>query len=189
MLVRGLTGAEAGTGDGLELPEYQRNVRLGDGGIYDNLGLETVFKRCRTIFVSDGGGKLGDEAEPASDWVRETLRTMKVIDNQVRSLRKRHLIDAYQRGDHTGTYWGIRTSFADYKLASDPLGCLTRNPVPLAEVPTRLEKMPRDVQDRLMNWGYAVCDAALRAHIDGALQTKLGVAIGTPGGFPFPGGY
>jgi hypothetical protein len=37
--------------------------------------------------------------------------------------------------------------------------------------------MPRNVQDRLMNWGYAICDAALRAHIDAALQTKLGVRL------------
>jgi NTE family protein len=111
------------------------------------------------------------------------------VDNQVRSLRKRHLIDSYERKDHNGTYWGIRTAFADYKLADDPLKCSTRNPVPLAEIPTRLEAMPRNLQDRLMNWGYAICDAALRAHIDAALQTKLGVKIGLPMKFPFDGGY
>jgi len=112
-----------------------------------------------------------------------------IVDNQVRSLRKRDLIDSYERKDHNGTYWGIRTSFADYKLADDPLKCLTRNPVPLAEIPTRLEAMPRDVQNRLMNWGYAICDAALRAHVDAALQTKLGMKIDLPTKFPFEGGY
>jgi NTE family protein len=49
--------------------------------------------------------------------------------------------------------------------------------------------MPRDVQNRLMNWGYAVCDAALRAHISPELQQKLGIRIAPPTGFPFPGGY
>jgi len=44
----------------------------------------------------------------------------------------------------------------------------TRNPSPLANIPTRSEKMPADVQNHLMNWGYAVCDAALREHIDAA---------------------
>jgi NTE family protein len=111
------------------------------------------------------------------------------IDNQVRSPRKRDLIDSYNRGDHTGTYWGIRTHFADYKLASDPLKCATRNPIPLAEIPTRLEKMPRDVQNHLMNWGYAVCDAAMRAHIDPALQATLDIRIVDPDKFPFPGDY
>jgi NTE family protein len=66
-------------------------------------------------------------------------------DNQVRSLRKRHLIESFERKDHNGTYWGIRTSFGDYKLADDPLKCSTRNPVPLAEISTRLEPMPRNV--------------------------------------------
>jgi NTE family protein len=70
---------------------------------------------------------------------------------------------------------GDRTSFADYKLSDDPLKCATRNPIPLAEIPTRLEAMPSNLQDRLMNWGYAVCDTALRAHIDSSLQAKLGV--------------
>jgi NTE family protein len=98
-------------------------------------------------------------------------------------------MDSYIRKDHSGTYWGIRTSFVDYKLAEDPLQCSTRNPVPLAEIPTRLEAMPENVQDRLMNWGYAICDAALRAHLDPALLTKLGVKIDPPKTFPFPGGY
>jgi hypothetical protein len=33
------------------------------------------------------------------------------------------------------------------------------------------------VQDRLMNWGYAICDAALRAHLSQDLQAELGVSI------------
>jgi len=111
------------------------------------------------------------------------------VDNQVRSLRKRYLIESYKRGDHTGTYWGIRTNFADYQLADDPLKCAARNPIPLAEISTRLEKMPESLQNRLMNWGYAVCDAALRAHIDAALQTKIGIRISPPTKFPFPDDY
>ena len=35
----------------------------------------------------------------------------------------------------------------------------------------------------------ASCDAALRAHIDAALQTKLGVTITPPTKFPFAVGY
>jgi NTE family protein len=32
-----------------------RTVYLTDGGVYDNLGLEPVVKRCETVFISDGG--------------------------------------------------------------------------------------------------------------------------------------
>jgi NTE family protein len=175
-------------GADLSHPPYTTQAILSDGGVYDNLGLETV-KRFSTLLVSDAGQKIAPEEAPHHDWARHAVRVLEVVDNQVRSLRKRHLIEAYERGDHTGTFWGIRTNFADYHLASDPLKCATRNPGPLAAIPTRLEKMPRDVQNRLMNWGYAVCDVALRAHIDAALQAKLGIQITAPGGFPFPGEY
>jgi NTE family protein len=167
---------------------YTTQAVLSDGGVYDNLGMETV-KRLSTLFVSDAGQKIAPEESPHHDWPRHALRILDTIDNQVRSLRKRHLIEAYQRGDHTGALWGIRTSFADYKLATDPLKCLTRDAVPLAEVPTRLERMPRVTQDRLMNWGYAICDAAMRAHIDAGLQAKLGIRIVETDTFPFAGGY
>jgi NTE family protein len=180
--VRATKGAD------LNRPPYTTQAVLSDGGVYDNLGLETV-KRLSTLFVSDAGQKIAPEESPHHDWPRHALRVLDTIDNQVRSLRKRHLIDSYKRGDRTGAFWGIRTNFADYKLATDPLKCLTRNPVPLAEVPTRLEKMPRGLQDRLINWGYAICDAALRAHVDAGLQAKLGIEIVETNKFPVAGEY
>jgi NTE family protein len=175
-------------GADLSRPPFTKIAVLSDGGVYDNLGLETV-KGFRTLLVSDAGQKIAPEEDPHHDWARHAIRILDTVDNQVRSLRKRHLIESYKRGDHTGTYWGIRTNFADYGLADDPLNCLHRNPTPLAEIPTRLEKMPRAQHDKLVNWGYAVCDAALRAHIGDALQAKLGIRITPPTGFPFPGGY
>jgi NTE family protein len=175
-------------GADLSRPPFTKLAVLSDGGVYDNLGLETV-KSFATLLVSDAGQKIAPEEEPHHDWGRHAIRILNTVDNQVRSLRKRQLIESYKRGDHTGTYWGIRTNFADYGLAEDPLDCLHRNPTPLAEIPTRLERMPRAQHDKLVNWGYAVCDAALRAHISGNLQAKLGVKITAPRGFPFPGGY
>jgi NTE family protein len=176
-------------GADLHKEPYTKQAILSDGGVYDNLGLETITKRYTTLLVSDAGQKIAPDPDPHRDWARHSLRVLDIVGNQVRSLRKRHLIDSYQRKDHNGTYWGIRTSFADHKLTDDPLKCSTRNPVPLAEIPTRLEAMPRNVQDRLMNWGYAICDAALPGHLDAALQTKLSVKIDLPTNFPFEGGY
>jgi NTE family protein len=175
-------------GADLNCAPYTQQAVLSDGGVYDNLGLETT-KRFTTLLVSDAGQKIAPEGDPHHDWVRHSIRVLDTVDNQVRSLRKRHLIDAFNRGDHTGTYWGIRTHFADYKLANDPLKCTTRDPAPLAAIPTRLEKMPLDVQNRLMNFGYAICDAALRAHIGADLQRKLGIQIAETARFPFPGDY
>lgn len=179
---------EAPTGSRLNRPPFTTQAVLSDGGVYDNLGLETT-KRFKTLLVSDAGQKIEPEESPHHDWVRHSMRILDTIDNQVRSLRKRHLIEAYTRGDHTGAFWGIRTSFSDYQLASDPLKCATRDPSDLAAVPTRLERMSQKTQNQLMNWGYAICDAALRKHIDQGLQTKLAIQITDPTGFPFPDEY
>lgn len=142
---------------------YRRRPTLSDGGVYDNLGLETAWKRYRTVLVSDGGGKTRPEAKVARDWVRQSYRVMMVIDNQVRSLRKRALIASYVAGARAGAYWGIRTNIANYGLA-DALPCPLEQTEALAQVPTRLAKLDTALQERLINWGFAVCDAALRAH-------------------------
>lgn len=171
------------SGDDLQQPPFTNRAELSDGGVYDNLGLETAFKRYRTLFVSDGGGGFSPDADPPNDWVRHLLRVMRVIDNQVRSLRKRQLIAAYRSGTRVGAYWGIRTDIGSYR-PDPPIEFL---PAPyeatqkLAAVPTRLSNTPDEVQHRLINWGYAVCDAALRTHASD-------IAADVPAKFPYPGG-
>jgi NTE family protein len=165
------------SGHDLQRKPFTTHVFLTDGGVYDNLGLETAWKRYQTVLVSDGGGKLQPDEEPKSDWARHSYRVLDLIDNQVRSLRKRQVIDSYKSGVRKGAYWGIRTNIADYKLA-DPLDCPHDRTLALAEIPTRLKRLDDNVQERLINWGYAVCDAALRKHVDPQIRK--------PTGFPFP---
>jgi len=166
----------------LQQPPYTTRPVLTDGGVYDNLGLETAWKRCKTVLVSDGGGHMGDNPRPHGDWLRQMFRVTGVIDNQVRSLRKRQVIDSYTlpAGDpnhRAGAYWGIRSDIANYGLA-DALPCPLKQTTTLADVATRLAALPDMLQERLINWGYAVCDAALRRHVDPALPP--------PQGFPYP---
>jgi NTE family protein len=156
---------------------YLRHVLLTDGGVYDNMGLETAWKRYDTILVSNGGGKMAPEADPKTDWARHALRVNEIIDNQVRSLRVRHVIDAFRSGLRKGTYWGIRTSVADYGL-SDALPCPIDKTTALAETQTRLKELPDAAQERLINWGYAVCDAAMRKHVE--------PGAAAPARFPYP---
>ena len=46
-------------------PEFRDELTLTDGGVYDNLGIETAWKRYRTILVNDGGGHLVPGPDPA----------------------------------------------------------------------------------------------------------------------------
>ena len=101
-----------------DLPEGVRDpLVLTDGGVYDNLGLEPVIKRCAQILVSDGGGYVGHPARIAGDWLRHLQRVTGVVDHQVRSLRKRMLVEGYRRGDYGGAYWSIRSAVARLRAA------------------------------------------------------------------------
>ncbi len=56
---------------------------------------------------------------------------------------------------------GIRSHVADDGLA-DALNCPPHQTRALAQTPTRLKKLHDDLQQRLINWGFAICDIALR---------------------------
>jgi NTE family protein len=154
-------------------PEHRDELVLSDGGVYDNLGLETVWKRCRTVIVSDAGGQLTADAKPDRDWPLHFVRVLRVIDSQVRALRKRQTIESLGRGDRDGVYLGIRSHVADYRV-EDPMPAPPERTILLAEVPTRLDALDDTLQERLVNWGYAVCDAGLRRHLDRDAARPLG---------------
>ena len=80
---------------------------------------KTAWKNYKTVLVSNGGGKMQAEEEPHSDWARHAIRINDIIDNQVRSLRARQVIGAFEAGERAGTYWGIRTRVAGQVLSCD----------------------------------------------------------------------
>ena len=158
---------------------FTTRVTLSDGGVYDNLGLETVWKRYETVLVSDGGAKMSAQAEPPHHWLGLLKRVLDTIDNQVRSLRVHQVIDSLSSGQRRGAYWGIRTDVARYGVP-DALPCPIAVTSALAKLPTRLARLTAATQESLINWGYAVSDAALRRHLDPNLPP--------PTGFIYPGG-
>ena len=162
----------------LHVPPFTSDVVLADGGVYDNLGLETAWKRYTTILVSDGGGKMGPQPKPKHDWARHAYRTLGVIDTQVRNLRKRQVVSGYLSGDRQGTYWGIRSHIGDYGPPAGSLPCPDASALRLAQTATRLKAMDGTLQEQLINWGYAICDAGMRKWVEPDAQA--------PTGFPYP---
>lgn len=155
-------------------------VTLTDGGVFDNLGLEPVLKRCATLFVSDGGGTFKEQPKPPGDWLRGTLRVLSTVDVQVRRLRRRQLMDALESGQRAGSFWAVNSLQAEYGGRSPNLPCPEEESRALAATPTRLAAMSPETRHRLVNWGYGLADAALRTFVDPALPE--------PAGFPHPGG-
>lgn len=161
----------------LQKPPYNTDVVLSDGGVYDNLGLETAWKEYQTVLVSDGGGITADDPNPHTDWTLHAVRIMQLLDSQVGALRKRWVVGSFQNKQRDGAYWGISTDITHYGLPN-AMNCPYARTIELANTPTRLKAMGQILKQRLANWGYAVCDAALRKHVD--------PNVAVPPGFPFP---
>jgi NTE family protein len=127
--------------------------------------------------VSDGGGSILDEPTPKRDQAEHMYRVLRLLDSQVRSLRKRQVIDFYRLGLRKGTYWGIRSNILDYKLPT-AMNCPFDRTQELANTATRLTQLDKTLQEQIINWGYGICDAAIRTHLDQTLKP--------PSSFPYP---
>jgi NTE family protein len=169
---------EPGSGTDLEQPGYRRRPVLTDGGVYDNLGLETSWKRYSTVLVSDGGGHFKEKEHVWANWLLQPVRVLGVIDSQVRALRKRQVVGGLAAGLRQGAYWSVWSHVRDFDLP-DALAADDTATTLLAETPTRLGKLDAARQEQLINWGYAICDTAMRKY----------VLPGTPppAALPYPG--
>ncbi len=157
---------------------FRTDICLTDGGVYDNLGLQQILNQCRTIFVSDAGGQLADDAAPPGEWAGQSLRIMDVITQQVRNLRRQQIVGLMERKERQGAFWSVRTDIARYAVV-DALPCPHEMTRVLAAVPTRLAAMDEALQMKLINWGYGITDAALRRY-----WSEGGIA--PPTSFPYP---
>ena len=165
----------------LNKSKLRSHFSLTDGGVYDNLGLERVWDRYATVLVSDAGAPFqineGSLGLRFSELLR-ALRAVSIVTEQTRALRKRWLINDMKRGWVRGTYWGISTHIRDYQLEAN--GCeppllddniITRS---LSRIRTRLNHFSSNEQERLINWGYALADAAIRRHVIGRKEAVSG---------------
>jgi NTE family protein len=144
--------------------EFKETLLLTDGGVYDNMGLEAIWDRCSTVLVSDAGAALDMDADPPTDWTRQAIRVLNVVTEQTRALRKRTLINDFKQKVREGTYWGITTKIGDYVLP-DAFATDTTLTQGLALIRTRLNEFTEEEQGHLINWGYALADAAMRKHV------------------------
>ena len=147
-------------------------MRLGDGGIYDNMGLERVWDKYSVVLVSDAGAPFTEVDNSRLIDLSQLLRLKRSIDimgNQTRALRKRRLIEDFKKGVRGGAYWGIATQIADYKLEEagypGPLAVDNDTTRALAHTRTRLNHFNDREQELLIDWGYALADAAMRRHV------------------------
>jgi len=154
-----------------------RDLRLTDGGVYDNLGLQPVL-RDPAVLVSDGGGAMKFVALDLP-W-RRLARYPALLQNGIGKLRKSWLMQDYGRdetdpGRKVGTYWGIWDATEDGSPVQKPE--IVRL---IGGIRTDLNPFTDGEIEILINHGYA--------HAAGKVREKAPTLCPSPdaGSTPYP---
>jgi NTE family protein len=143
-----------------------REIDLSDGGMFDNLGLEPVWRDHEAVLVSDAAPSF--KPDPDVGWLWSALRQGVILLEQATEVRKRWLVANFIEQRMNGAYWGIASRPASYELEPDP----TAYTYPLIRdfiAPIRIDLdvfSPGEIAV-LENHGYLMADIALRKHGEG----------------------
>ena len=169
------------SGDDWQYP-HNRTLHLWDGGVYDNLGLESIFKPdnggtlsedVEFLIVSNASIQFTSQVRGKGISIKALKRILDISMNQVASLRSREVMDFIKRTGQ-GIYLNIGNSAEKITSASkcsDELkallieSCLSAEQADKAmNYPTILSK-PNDVDfQMLLRHGYEVADCTYRCY-------------------------
>lgn len=152
---------QATAGADLHREPFISTAVLSDGGVYDNLGLERIWKRCRTILVSNAGRTIPEVGHPTGRWIGQMFRTLGLIQQQAEHSRRRLLFGMANQGQRRVAYWSIDATSADYALP-DAVPFSAEEAEAAASLRTRLNAFSLDEQRLLLRAGYAGADFSLR---------------------------
>ena len=148
--------------EGDERDSLIRGLRLSDGGVYDNLGLEPVWKSHRTVLVSDGGATF--DFLPDAGLFQRLGRYTGIQGRQVGNVRKRWLISNFKADILDGAFWGVGSATTNYDHRAPGYGEELVDRV-ISEVRTDLDSFSDAEASVLRNHGYLLADIALRCHL------------------------
>jgi NTE family protein len=137
-------------------------ICLSDGGVYDNLGLEPIWKDHSIVLSSDGGAVFDFEAD--KNVLGRVQRYVSIQGNQALALRKRWLISSFLTGVMQGTYWGVGSATANYGPKA-PAGYSEEVATMTSKIRTDLDRFSEAENAILENHGYLLADAAVQQHL------------------------
>jgi NTE family protein len=146
-----------------------QNLRLTDGGDYDNMGTEPVWKDHSFVLVSDAGGLFDFQADKDLLW--RIQRYQAVQELQTRALRKRWLIASFEQGVMDGSYWS--TGSARCRYDEHDLSGYSKDLAQdvIAEIRTDLDAFSDAEAAVLENHGYLLADKAVLTHCPEVART------------------
>ena len=143
-------------------------IELTDGGIYDNLGLEPIWRDHSVVLVSDAAPSFPpDPGLPAPVW--DNLRIVVTLLEQATDVRKRWLIANFIAGQLEGAYWGIGSFPSSYGADAGYSDRLIADVI--SQIRIDLDAFSDAEVAVLENHGYFMADIALARHAPELLGT------------------
>jgi len=134
-------------------------ISLTDGGLYDNLGIEAVWRTAATVLVSDGGATFDIGSTDTLLW--RLSRYEAIIGEQAKNVRRRWLMSNFLKGELQGTYWGIGSTTAHFGPSSIEGYSEALVDDIVSEVRTDMDAFSDPEIRVLENHGYLLADAAM----------------------------
>lgn len=156
---------------------FSKVLHLWDGGLYDNLGVEALFKNDGRgyregfgfLIVSDGSSPLSLKRK---FWPTSGMRLLDISGSQVRGLRARSLVDYFRENNDNGVYLRLGNTSAEIdKVATLPhrvelSAVLDESAVDsLSTMGTHLLRISPSRFGLLSRHGWEVADATFAAYI------------------------
>ena len=153
-----------------------KRYELWDGGVYDNLGLEPLYKPTEGlrsgvdfIIVSDASAPLEFAPRTLKRALKPGHRALRLVDvatDQVRALRARSVVAEFTRTSGCGVYLRMGNTtdaiYAAAKQETPTLGFMGETAVKdAAGMKTTLRRLKLEEFEALLRHGFEVADATL----------------------------
>lgn len=137
---------------------------LSDGGDYDNMGVEPVWRDHETVLVSDASPSF--KPDPHVGWIWSQLRLVVTILDQGVGVRKRWLVSNFILGDADGSYWGIGSQPSHYPSFDPNAPAYPEDLIDdkISQVRIDLDPFSEGERAVLENHGYLMADLAVHSH-------------------------
>ena len=177
------------------IEKKNHKIRLWDGGIYENLGSESLTKNDKylknrdhaTMIICDGGARLWPDYKPATGILSfvfpPSLRTPRLSDissSQIEALRRRRVMQQLLGGKRGALVRiGVATSKIDQDAGnkrnkSDYKRFLKDETVrEISKFPTNLKKLSDGEFDLILRHGFEVASVTLSTHVKNIFKKEM----------------
>ena len=146
--------------------------------MYDNLGVEPVWRTYKTLLVSDAGRPFESVEKSGQGIIQRLRRAADISMEQAGSVHRRWLVADFLGGRRSAAIWTIHSRLTDFPLP-DGQGYPEDVCKLIHRIRTDLDAFSEAEIGCLENHGYSLADAALRSRAP-AICANPRVAFGWP---------